>query len=155
MRQVRSERDGAARVQGPTSIDELLDRAVRAINSGDRAIATALAGQVLAVDGGNTEAEDLLLAYPGDGGEIRRLTMLFADLVDSTALSTRLEPEASWLLVGRYRQQVQQAVDRYGATSPRRKVMACWRYSAIPLPMRTTCAARCRRVWKSPATCGR
>ncbi len=111
---VRSERDGAARAQGGTSIDELLDRAVRAINSGDRAVATALAGQVLAVDRGNTEAEDLLAASPGDGGEIRRLTILFADLVGSTALSTRLEPETYRLLVGRYRQQVQQAVDRYG-----------------------------------------
>ena len=37
------------------SIDALLDRAVRAINSGDRAAASALAGQVLAVDEGNTE----------------------------------------------------------------------------------------------------
>ena len=32
------------------SIDELLDRAVRAINEGDRATATTLAGQVLSVD---------------------------------------------------------------------------------------------------------
>jgi class 3 adenylate cyclase len=30
---------------------------------------------------------------PADSGEIRRLTMLFADLVDSTALSTRIAPE--------------------------------------------------------------
>ena len=49
-----------------SSIDELLDRAVAAINRGDRATATALAGQVLAVDHGNAEAEDLLAA-PGDG----------------------------------------------------------------------------------------
>ena len=44
------------------SIDELLDRAVRAINEGDRATATTLAGQVLSVDRGNPEAEDLLAA---------------------------------------------------------------------------------------------
>jgi hypothetical protein len=67
------------------SIDDLLDRAVRAINLGDRKTADALAGQVLAVDGGNPDAEDLLAA-PGDSGEIRRLTILVADLVDSTAL---------------------------------------------------------------------
>jgi class 3 adenylate cyclase/tetratricopeptide (TPR) repeat protein len=95
------------------SIDDLLDRAVSAINRGDRAAATALAGQVLAVDDGNFDAEDLLAA-PTDAGEIRRLTILFADLVDSTVLSTKLEPETYRLLVGRYRQQVQQAVDRYG-----------------------------------------
>ena len=67
------------------SSDELLDRAVRAINLGDRKTADALAGQVLAVDGGNPDAEELLAA-PGDSGEIRRLSILFADLVDSTAL---------------------------------------------------------------------
>ncbi|HEY6648363.1 MAG TPA: adenylate/guanylate cyclase domain-containing protein, partial [Mycobacterium sp.] len=86
---------------------------VSAINRGDRAVATALAGQVLAVDDGNADAEDLLAA-PGDAGEIRRLTILFADLVDSTVLSTKLEPETYRLLVGRYREQVLRVADRYG-----------------------------------------
>ena len=95
-----------------TSIDELLERAVRAVNEGDRATATTLAGQVLAVDRGNPEAEDLLTA-PARYGEIRRLTILFADLVDSTALSTRLEPETYHTLVGRYRHEVRRVVDRY------------------------------------------
>jgi class 3 adenylate cyclase len=95
------------------SIDELLDRAVAAINRGDRVAASALADQVLAVDGGNAEAEDLLAA-PGSDGEIRRLTILFADLVDSTVLSTRVEPETYRMLVGRYREQVVQVVDRFG-----------------------------------------
>ncbi len=94
------------------SIDELLDRAVRAINEGDRATATTLAGQVLSVDRGNPEAEDLLTA-PARYGEIRRLTIMFADLVDSTALSTRLEPETYRTLVGRYRDDVRRVVDRY------------------------------------------
>ena len=58
-------------VERGESIDELLDRAVAAINRGDRVAATALAGQVLAVDEGNVDAEDLLTA-PGSGGEIRR-----------------------------------------------------------------------------------
>jgi class 3 adenylate cyclase/tetratricopeptide (TPR) repeat protein len=97
---------------GDASIDELLDRAVRAINEGDRSTATTLAGQVLAVDRGNPEAEDLLTA-PDRYGEIRRLTIMFADLVDSTALSTRLEPETYHTLVGRYRDEVRRVVDRY------------------------------------------
>jgi hypothetical protein len=49
----------------PRTIDELLDRAVQAINSGDRATASALAHQVLAVDSGNQDAEDLLATRPG------------------------------------------------------------------------------------------
>ena len=41
------------------------------------------------------------------------MTIFFADLVDSTALSTRVEPETYRLLVGRYRELVQRAVTRY------------------------------------------
>ncbi|MDT5105244.1 MAG: hypothetical protein QOI25_2757, partial [Mycobacterium sp.] len=94
------------------SIDELLDRAVAAINCGDRTAATVLAGQVLAVDEMNADAEDLLAA-PGSGGEIRRLTILFADLVDSTVLSTRVDPETYRMLVGRYHDLVLGVVNRY------------------------------------------
>ena len=93
-------------------IDELLDRAVAAINRGDRVTGTALAQQVLAVDVVNAEAEDLLAA-PANPGEIRRLTILFADLVDSTVLSTRVEPETYRMLVGRYRDQVLSIVNRF------------------------------------------
>jgi class 3 adenylate cyclase len=95
-----------------TTVRLLLDRAVAAINRGDRAAATVLVGQVLAADSANAEAEDLLAA-PSDPGEIRRLTIFFADLVDSTALSTRVEPETYRLLVGRYREQVLHVVKRY------------------------------------------
>jgi serine/threonine protein kinase len=94
------------------SIDELLDHAVSAINRGDHATATALAGQVLAVDDGNADAEDLLAA-PADAGEIRRLTILFADLVDSTELSMRLEPEIYRTVVGRYRDGVRKTIEQY------------------------------------------
>ena len=93
-------------------IDDLLDQAVAAINRGDRVAGTALAEQVLAADGLNAEAEDLFAA-PADYGEIRRLTIMFADLVDSTALSTRVEPESYRLLVGRYRDLVLGIVNRY------------------------------------------
>ena len=110
-------RSNGLRTDGGSSIDELLDRAVAAINRGDRASASALAAQVLAVDGSNAEAEGLLtddaLGAWESAGEIRRLTILFADLVDSTALSTRVEPETYRLVVGRYREQVLQIVERF------------------------------------------
>ncbi|MGB9305716.1 MAG: adenylate/guanylate cyclase domain-containing protein, partial [Mycobacterium sp.] len=95
---------------GNASIDELLERAVQAINAGDRATATTLAGQVLAADRGNPEAEELLSA-PARYGEIRRLTISFVDLADSTALSTRLDPEAYHIVVGGYRDEVRRIVD--------------------------------------------
>jgi class 3 adenylate cyclase len=96
----------------PQAIDELLDRAFQALNDGDRATANVLAGQVLSLDSTNADAEDLL-AVPVNYGEIRRLTILFADLVDSTALSTRIEPEVYRTVVGSYRDQVLSLVNRY------------------------------------------
>jgi class 3 adenylate cyclase/tetratricopeptide (TPR) repeat protein len=99
-------------VPAKPSIDELLDRAVQAVNRGDRATADALAGQVLAVDHSNIDAEELLAA-PVNSGEIRRLSMLFADLVDSTALSTRVDPEVYRTVVGRYREEVLRLVNHY------------------------------------------
>jgi class 3 adenylate cyclase len=56
---------------------------------------------------------DGVLTHAGDVGEIRRLTLFFADLVDSTALSTRVDPETYHLVVGRYREQVVRIVSRY------------------------------------------
>jgi class 3 adenylate cyclase len=100
------------RLGAGSSIDELLDQAVAAINRGDRVTATALADHVLAVDHGNTEAEDLLYA-PNDGGEIRRLTILYVDMVDSALLSSRATLDTYGLLIGRYRELVLDIVNRF------------------------------------------
>lgn len=103
--------DTADRLRTGASIDELLDHAVQAIHRGeaaDRAAPDAV-GDALDVFG---DGEDLLAA-PGEPGEIRRLTIMFADLVDSTVLSTAVEPETYRLLVGRYRDQVLRVVARY------------------------------------------
>jgi class 3 adenylate cyclase len=54
-----------------------------------------------------------LLAPAGNVGEIRQLTLFFADLVNSTALSTQVEPETYRLVVGRYRKQVLCIVSGY------------------------------------------
>jgi len=57
---------------------------------------------------------DGVLTHAVDVSEIRRLTLFFADLVDSTALSTQVEPETYRLVVGRYREQVVSIVSAYG-----------------------------------------
>jgi class 3 adenylate cyclase len=97
----------------PTGVDGLLDRALKAAAEGDRETAQLLAGQVLAVDRDNADAEHLLTA-PDGNGEIRRLTLAFIDLVDSTALSTQIEPETYRVVVGRYRDDVLRIVRAYG-----------------------------------------
>jgi class 3 adenylate cyclase len=65
------------------------------------------------VTDGPADANDLSAAL-GDAGEIQRLVVFFADLVDSTALSTQVEPETYRLVVGRYREQVLRVVHEYG-----------------------------------------
>ena len=138
-------------VQDGDSIDELLDRAVAAINRGDEVAANALAGQVLAVDRGNADAEDLLTA-PSSGGEIRRLTIMFADLVDSTALSTRAEPDTYGVLVTRYRDLVMGIVDRFEGYVASTKGDGLLALFGHPAARRTMCVARCSLVWRSPVS---
>jgi hypothetical protein len=52
-------------VERGASIDELLDRAVAAIDRSNRVTATALTGQVLSADDQRNAAEDLLAARRG------------------------------------------------------------------------------------------
>ena len=100
------------------SIDALLDRAVQAINSGDQPV--SLVAET-SDEPDSAEGLEMLTVLPGDAGEIRRLTILYADLVDSTELSTRLEPERYRLLVGGYREIVRRSVERYEGHIPAAK----------------------------------
>lgn len=94
-------------------VDAMVDRMFKALAEGDRDTANAMAGEILAVDRANPDAGDLLAAPVGQG-ELRRLTMLYADLVDSTELSSRLEPEVYRAVVGRYRELVNATVETSG-----------------------------------------
>lgn len=102
-----------AQADQKVSIDDLLDIAVSAVNGGDTATAAALAEQIRAVDAANSEVGDLLSASWDTPGQIRRLTLLFCDLVDSTVLSTRVEPETYRTVVSRYHDIVAAAIRRY------------------------------------------
>ncbi len=75
-------------------IDDLLERAIQALNRGDVAAAHALADEVLASDADNLDATHLRETSTPPSGEIRRLTVVFCDVVGSTELSGRMEPEA-------------------------------------------------------------
>ena len=55
--------------------------------------------------------------YPTEGGvqgELRHLTVVFCDVVGSTELSTRLDPEELGEITARYHQEVVNVVERYG-----------------------------------------
>lgn len=101
--------------KGPEAVDELLERAIAALDRGDVDEAHDLAGAALAADRGNPDAEALLDADVRPTGEIRRLTVLFADLVGSTELSGRVETEVFRTIVARYQRICRAAIeDRYG-----------------------------------------
>ena len=101
-------------VRATDGVESLLDRAVRAVNDGDMQTARRLADEVLAGDAGNAEAADLLAADRFGPGQLRRLTIMFCDLVDSTPLSGRLEPETYRWAVGQFKRVCHDAVARHG-----------------------------------------
>lgn len=95
-------------------ISELLDEAIDAVNTGDLATAHDLAERVLHDDADNQEASELLATEGAAKGELRRLTILCCDLVGSTELSERLDPERYRTLVNRYQVLARAAIeDRY------------------------------------------
>jgi len=95
--------------------DELLVRAAEAVNRGELKDAHVLAGLVLADDQDNLDASTLLATESQPAGEVRRLTVMFCDLVGSTSLSGRLDPELYRSVLSRYRRLAAEiAVDRHG-----------------------------------------
>src|ERR1700679_2215527 len=61
----------------------------------------AIAGSSVAVDAMSPPAS-AALNLPADGAERRQLTVMFCDLVGSTAMSARLDPEDMHGIIGAY-----------------------------------------------------
>ena len=53
-------------------------------------------------------------AHPEDRAERRQVTVMFSDLVGSTALSTRMDPEDLREVISAYQKCVAEAVQRFG-----------------------------------------
>lgn len=108
------------RVSAP--LDQLIGRLVAAarsaIASGNLDQARATAEDVQLVDPDNREVAAILAEVirreRSPGQERALMTIFFSDLVDSTALAGRLEPEAMQDLYGIYRDEAKQAIDRFG-----------------------------------------
>jgi len=100
---------------GDGRLDELLDRAVDAVNTGQLDVAQQLAGEVLALDGDSADVGALLGGPPDSGGVLRRPTIMFCDLVGSTELSARHDPEKYRRIIGRYKETCREIIERtYG-----------------------------------------
>ena len=104
-----------------TRLDRLLERLLTAaetsLAAGDLEPARVTAEEVRAVDPGNQRAARILrhVAHRqvGPSGERALMTVLFADLVGSTMLSERVEPEQLRDLFAFYRAAAREAVTRY------------------------------------------
>src|SRR4030095_14783963 len=65
------------------------------------------------LDNAPAPAESATKPEPSDEAERRHLTVMFCDLVGSTALSARLDPEDMRTLIGEYHSRVTEVISRY------------------------------------------
>jgi class 3 adenylate cyclase len=78
-----------------------------------------------------------------DDAERRQLTVMFTDLVGSTALSTKLDPEDLRFVIGTYHKCVAEAVARFDGFVAKYMGDGYWCISAIHRRMKMTPSARC------------
>jgi class 3 adenylate cyclase len=64
-------------------------------------------------EGAPAPAESVIEPEPLDEAERRHLTVMFCDLVGSTALSARLDPEDMRTLIGEYHSRITEVISRY------------------------------------------
>ncbi|MGZ4200840.1 MAG: ATP-binding protein [Thermoleophilaceae bacterium] len=93
-------------------VAQLLDDARQARDAGDWAGMRALATAARALDSGNSEAEALLAAAT----ELRQISLLFCDMVDSTAIAETREPEDVSAIMHGYRDACARVVERFGGS---------------------------------------
>jgi class 3 adenylate cyclase/tetratricopeptide (TPR) repeat protein len=66
------------------------------------------------LNGGRLASNETAIApVPRDEAERRHLTVMFCDLVGSTALSARLDPEDLWRVIASYHACIGEVIDRY------------------------------------------
>jgi class 3 adenylate cyclase len=82
------------------------------------------------------------------GAERRQLTVFFCDLVGSTTLAARLDPEDMGQVLEAYQGACQAVIARWGGHVAKYMAMACSPISAGPRPMRTMPSERCERDWR-------
>lgn len=100
--------------------ERLLSAAEASLAAGDLEPARATAEEVRAVDPDNERAAQILQRVAarqlGPAGERALMTLLFSDLVGSTMLSERIEPEQLRDVFSFYRAAAKEAVERYSGS---------------------------------------
>ena len=78
-----------------------------------------------------------------DAAERRQLTVMFCDLVGSTALAAGLDPEDLREIIGAYHRCCAATVEAMAVSSPSTWATACWSISDTRRPTSTTPNGRC------------
>jgi class 3 adenylate cyclase len=86
---------------------------------------------------------------PHDSAERRQLTVMFCDLVGSTALSTRLDPEDLQEVIGTYHRCCAEVITQSDGFVARYLGDGVLAYFGIRRPMKTTPSRQCARGWLS------
>ena len=99
-------------------------------------------GKAPSVDAAHVERPS---ARPGDRAERRQVTVMFSDLVGSTALSARMDPEDLREVISAYQKCVAETVGRFGGFVAKYMgdgVLVYFRLSAGSRGRRRACRAR-------------
>ena len=84
---------------------------------------------------------------PRDTAERRQVTVMFSDLVGSTALSARMDPEDLREVISAYQKCVAETVQRFGGFVAKYMGDGVLVYFGYPRPMRTMRSGPCALGW--------
>jgi class 3 adenylate cyclase len=87
------------------------------------------------------------------GGERRQLTLMFCDLVGSTALASRFDPEDLSEIIRTYHRTVTDAIGRFDGYVAKFMGDGVLTYFGYPQAHGTMRSGRCARGWRSPMPC--
>ena len=87
-------------------------------------------------------------ARPEDRAERRQVTVMFSDLVGSTALSTRMDPEDLREVISAYQKSVAETVGRFGGFVAKFMGDGVRVYFGIHKPTRMMPSEPCARDWR-------
>jgi class 3 adenylate cyclase len=108
---------------------------------------------IAALGAGGSPAAPSEPAAAESAAERRQLTVMFCDLVGSTALSARFDPEDLREIVGAYHRAIAETVGRFAGFVAKYMGDGVLIYFGYPQGMRTTPSARCGPGSRSPTWC--
>jgi class 3 adenylate cyclase len=111
---------GVADENEEQSVERLIAEAIDAATRGDTAEARLLAGDALRRDPENRDAAEIARLADSSPAELRRLTIVFCDLVGSTAMSVRHDPGEYGRMLELYHRNCDDVISANGGRVTRR-----------------------------------